>query len=259
MLIWEINNMGVCADKWLKQKGSDYRNTTALILNCWRKNHSIAKTHRMLKMSEPTIRSHLKKSKCYIIIASKHNLLRLSKKDIEIQMQTKNSPLRRRVCFMLKIYRKTKKIKDVAHEIGEDRKKVVQTLTLSRFYVGNKNNISKQLKQKHSIKRKEISIVLNDWRKTHSVCITSKNLNMSVNRILRRIKHSKRYQNSKYRRRNNKPNFSENEMKTKNSEYRNKLALILKTWKNFHAMKQTAKYLSIKEGVVVKMLSEVSH
>jgi len=247
--------MGHYANLWMKQKGSDYRIKTAKILNCWRKNHCISKTSKKLNISQPTIKHHLTLSKAYNKTKLNYNA-RLGTKDIRIQLTEKGSFIRNKVAKILKEYKKHKNIRTVSQNCKTERHVASNFLKLSKFYKPLlKSRIEKEMGEKNSQRRRDLALVMNEWRKSHSVNKVAKKLNVSLSSVLRKIKHSKLYQNSKYKRTNCLSNYSSNELKIKNSPYRQQLSKILKTWKKCRSMRQTAISLNISENKVVKMLN----
>ena len=242
------------AKEWMQQKGSNYRNKIALVLNTWRKTHCIEKTVKILKISQPTIQILLRQSKkyCKSIYREKHT----GDQDIQIQIKEKNSNIRKEVALYLRLWRKNKSINKIANILKISGCKIRRFLKLSRRYVPKTYVAGQKTRPQNKEKRKRIAIILNCWRKNHSLKQTSRKLGLNYNKLLRLITQSKRYRKSIYRSKRCQPNYSENQMKIKNSEYRNGLSKILREWKKIRSTRQVSKNLNISNNTVIKMIGK---
>jgi len=249
-------------NEWMNQKGSKYRNKIAFVLNKWRHVHSIRKLVGLLNISQPTIQQLLKQSKRYLNSNNRHT--HICDQDIEIQLLEKNSKIRNTIAIYLKLWRKYKSIHLIAKSLNiTNRTKIRKLLKLTKAYPKTHykkyckaSKIENEMNQKNSQRRKKVAGALNCWRKNHSVSETSKNLKISYNKTIKDLALSKKYQKSIHRYKYNQPNYSENQMKIKNSKYRKQLAKILHSWKIFKSTKQVSKKLNISNATVIKMLNK---
>jgi len=111
----------------------------------------------------------------------------------------------------------------------------------------------KKINTKFSKQRNKIATALKIWRKTKSALEISKEMGISKNQVSKILSQSKIY--TKIRPLQYKKNYKKAEIKIKHSEYRNTIAICLKTWKNTKSITRTAEKLKITMSQVCRFIS----
>lgn len=109
-------------------KRSEYRNTIAKCLKCWKKNKSLRGISKTLNLHRHTVTEALRRSRFfkepkYKAISSLSN-----------QMLIKNSPYRKEIAKCINIWRINRSLLKTASVIGYGKDKTMRLLKKSRFY-----------------------------------------------------------------------------------------------------------------------------
>ncbi len=110
--------------------------------------------------------------------------------------------------------------------------------------------------KKHTERRKQIAKILNSWRKKHLWGAVAKEMNISKRVVQRALMASSAYKNSIHRKNYYRHDYNKEQLKIKNSKYRNRIALYFKLWMQWRSVKEVAIKLGTSYGIIAKMLNK---
>jgi len=114
---------GDIINKWMTEKGSDYRNKVARILRLWKKHQSLIRISKELNISEHNIRRALRSSKWYV-----------KPKTSKEQLHIKNSAYRKRIANALREWRLTYSVTCTSKKLNIGRAMCSYLLLESKSY-----------------------------------------------------------------------------------------------------------------------------
>jgi hypothetical protein len=169
----------------------------------WKKNRSVSKTAKLLKMRYITVEKALLFSRFYIKYY-KENIARDTTVRIITQMDEKGSPYRNKVALALRTWRKTHSIIKTAKILKVGKRKARFLLRTSRFFLSAKakhktthDGKKEWINEKGSKYRNKIASCLKIWRINRSINETANELNLHKERVWFLLSRSKIYRKIK--------------------------------------------------------------
>jgi len=141
--------------------------------------------------------------------------------------------------------------------------KILSTIKLWKNRPYKTRSIKRQLSQKNSIFRNTLCSLLKLWREYRSLAIIAKIVQINKKKLSDTLqKYSRAYKDRRHRTygtRLMRHIDKERNKNKKHSEYRNKIAYCLRTWKKLRSVTETSKALKMKKFLVTELLNQSNH